>query len=158
MIQTGTEQECVDGQVYYFAWYELLPDYMVTIHSINVWPGDKVAASINLVDSAANEWVIQISDVTRGQTFKQSFNYNCSRLSAEWIVERPTVNNKLSTLADFGNVTLTECRATIETNVGTISTFPYVQAVMYNRPNTQLVEVSPLSYDGSSFTVSYLGR
>jgi len=158
LIQTGTEQEYVDGQVYYFAWYELLPDYLVTIHSINVWPGDTITASISLVDSVANEWAIQISDVTRAQTFKENFNYNCSKLSAEWMVERPTVNDALSTLADFGNVTLTDCRVTIKTNVGTIGTFPYVQAVMYDRPNIQLVNVSPLSYDGSSFTVNYLSR
>lgn len=77
-------------------------------------------------------------------------------LSAEWIVERPTVNNRVRTLAAFGKITFTGCTATIDGNVGTISSFPTIQVTMYNRQNVRLVSVSSLTAKGSSFTVNYL--
>jgi hypothetical protein len=45
----------------------------------------------------------------------------------------------------------------MNSSVGTISDFPFIQVIMQNRHNVQLVNVSSLSSDGSSFTVSYLG-
>jgi hypothetical protein len=82
--------------------------------------------------------------------------YNSSRLSAEWIVERPTVNGTISTLADFGNVTFTECKANINGTSGTINGFSFAQLVMHGSQDQPLVSVTSLSVDGSSFTVSYL--
>ena len=155
LIQTGTEQEYVNGRVVYYAWYELLPDYLVRIPNVHVRAGDTVTASISLINENTNTWSIEIADVTRGQRFKKTAVYNSSRLSAEWIVERPKVNGTITTLADFGNVTFTECTATIEGNTRAISNFSYAQLVMYDQ-ELQLVTVSPLNDDGSSFTVSYL--
>ena len=155
LIQTGTEQEYIDGKFVYYAWYELLPDYLVRISNIHVRAGDTITASISLVSKNTNTWSIEIADVTQGQRFKQTFAYNSSRLSAEWVVERPKVNGTISALADFGNVTFTECKATIDGNIGAISNFSYVQLVMHDE-ELQLMTVSPLNDDGKSFTVSYL--
>jgi hypothetical protein len=155
LIQTGTEQEYVNGRVVYYAWYELLPDYLVRIPNIHVRAGDTVTVSISLINKNTNTWSIEIADVTRGERFKKTAVYNSSRLSAEWVVERPKVNDTISTLADFGNVTFTECKATIEGNTGAINNFSYAQLAMYDQ-ELQLVTVSPLNDDGSSFTVSYL--
>ncbi len=155
LIQTGTEQEYIDGKFVYYAWYELLPNYLVHISNIHVQAGDTITASISLVSENTNTWSIEIADVTQGQRFKKTFVYNSSRLSAEWVVERPKVNGTFSTLADFGNVTFTECKATIDGNTGAISNFSYAQLVMQDQ-ELQLVKVSPLTDDGSSFTVSYL--
>jgi hypothetical protein len=155
LIQTGTEQEYVNGRVVYYAWYELLPDYLVRIPNVHVRAGDTVTASISLINENTDTWSIEIADVTRGQRFKKTVVYNSSRLSAEWVVERPKVNDTISTLADFGNVTFTECKATVEGNTGAVSNFSYAQLAMYNQ-ELQLVTVSPLNNDGSSFTVSYL--
>jgi hypothetical protein len=155
LIQTGTEQEYVNGRLVYYAWYELLPDYLVRIPTVHVRAGDTVTASISLINENTNTWSIEIADVTRGERFKKTVVYNSSRLSAEWVVERPKVNDTISTLADFGNVTFTECKATIEGNTGAISNFSYAQLAMYDQ-ELQLVTVSPLNDDGSSFTVSYL--
>jgi hypothetical protein len=77
-------------------------------------------------------------------------------LSAEWVVERPKVNGNISTLADFGNVTLTECEATLDGVTGTIDNFSFAQFVMVDAENKPLVSVSSLDGDGESFTVSYL--
>jgi hypothetical protein len=146
----------LNGQRTYSAWYELLPYDAVTIDSLSISPGDKITASISLLDSTTNTWSIEIHDVIDGQSFQKNLIYDSSMLSAEWIVERPTVNNRIGTLADFGQVTFTDCTATIGNTVGTISSFPSVQVVMYNRQNIELVSVSPFTPDGSSFTVNYL--
>lgn len=155
LIQAGTEQECIDGKFVYYAWYELLPDYLVRIPNIRIRPGDTVTASISLVNENTNTWSIEIADVTRGERFKKTVVYNSSRLSAEWIVERPKVNGTISTLADFGNVTFTECKTTINGITGAIGNFSYAQLVMHDDDNP-LVSVSSFNDDGSSFTVRYL--
>jgi len=156
LIQAGTEQEYVNGRVVYYAWYELLPDYLVRIPTVHVRAGDTVTASISLINENTNTWSIEIADVTRGERFKKTVVYNSSRLSAEWVVERPKVNGTISTLADFGNVTFTECKATVNGITGTIGNFSYAQLVMHENEDTSLVSVSPFNDDGSSFTVSYL--
>ena len=155
LIQTGTEQEYLNGRPVYYAWYEMLPDYLVRIPDIHVQPGDTITASIRLVNENANTWSITIRDVTRGEQFKKTVVYNSSMLSAEWVVERPKVNGTVSTLADFGNVTFTECEATVDGVTGAIGNFSYAQLVMHDE-DTPLVSVSPLNGGESGFTVSYL--
>jgi hypothetical protein len=156
LIQTGTEQECINGKFVYYAWYELLPDHLVRIPNINVRAGDTVTASISLINENTNTWLIEIADVTRGERFKRTAVYNSSRLSAEWVVERPKVNGAISTLADFGNVTFTECEATLDGVTGAIDNFSFAQFVMVGAEDKPLVSVSSLDGDGESFTVSYL--
>jgi hypothetical protein len=87
LIQTGTMQQCADGSVTYYAWYELIPANAVRIPDLRIRPGDTISASISLVDEAENTWSVEISDVTRGESFRRTLVYNSSRLSGEWIVE-----------------------------------------------------------------------
>jgi hypothetical protein len=156
LIQTGTEQDSINGQPVYSVWYEMLPADSVTINTVNVSPGDVISASISLVNSNTNEWSIQISDITNGQGFNQNFVYNSSQLSAEWIVERPTVNNRLSALADFGSITFKNINVGVNQSDGAISNFPFSKVVMNNQQSVQLTSVSPISANGTSFTVTYL--
>jgi hypothetical protein len=153
LIQTGTEQEYFNGRPIYYAWYELLPDYLVEIPRIHVQLGDTITASISLVND--NSWTITLSDVTRGEHFEKTVVYNSSRLSAEWVVERPKVNGTVSTLADFGTAAFTDCKATVDDVTGVIGNFSYAQLVMHDG-DTPLVSVTPLDSDKSGFTVSYL--
>lgn len=156
LIQAGTEHDSVNGQEYYSAWYELLPDKAVRITDMRISAGDLIIASINLVDSDTNQWAIRIYDVTKGEGFYQTFVYNSSRLSAEWIVERPTVNDEISLLSNFGTLTFRDSYVKIGDDAGNISSFPYSQVIMTNDLSLQLASVSPLSADGSSFNVTYL--
>ena len=103
LIQAGSEHDSVNGKAVYSLWYELLPNNAITIPDIIVSPGDEITASVSLVDSYSNTWSIKIQDVTTGQLFSRDFVYNSSRLTAEWVIERPTVNNRLTNLADFGS-------------------------------------------------------
>ncbi len=156
LVQTGTLQGVRDGKVFYYAWYQFLPNPSVRIKSLIVEPGDRMTASVSLVDKDKNLWLVQIRDVTKGESYNGTFSYRSSRLSAEWIVERPSLSGRITTLADFGGVTFTECSATIDNVTGGIRSFPGYQLIMYD-DEAQLVKVSSLSADGSSFTVTYLG-
>lgn len=161
LIQTGTEQDYVNGAPVYYAWYEMLPQDSITIDAMTVSPGDQMQASINLVDAGSFLWSISISDLTTGQSFQQSFTYNSTRLSAEWIIERPDINNKISTLADFGSVTFSDCYASFIDKNGSISDFSNTAIVMSTQTSrgqtVQLVNISGLSNQGTEFTVNYIG-
>jgi len=156
LIQVGTEQDVVNGEDTCTAWYELLPSFAVRLTSIAVSSGDTMIASINLVNSDTNGWSIQISDATTGQAFSQNVVYNSTRSSGEWIVERPTINNQIGTLADFGNITFTDCHVNVNNATGSIATFSFSKIQMTNSQNAKLTSVSALTAGGSSFTVSYL--
>jgi hypothetical protein len=161
LIQCGTEQDSVRGFADYFAWYELLPNASIAIPSITVLPGDEIQASIQLVNSTSNQWTINITDTTADQSFQNTFSYSSSQLSADWIVERPTVNGFSSQLANFGEVNFTDCYATIGSLTGVINSFPSDLTVMYSSttfgsPSVQLADVSDLTPDGGGFTVTYL--
>jgi hypothetical protein len=156
LIQIGTEQDSNNGQAIYFTWYELYPANAETIHSLNISQEDLITASIFLSDPTSNTWSMKIQDLTNGQSFQKNPIYQSSKLSAEWIVERPTVGIRLGTLADFGQVTFTQCTTTINGATGSINAFPNTRVTIVNRQNVNLVRVSSLTSTGSSFTVNYL--
>jgi hypothetical protein len=160
LIQCGTEQDYVGGFASYYAWYELLPHKSVTIPTVAVSPGDQIAASIQLVNETSNQWLVTLSDLNSSASFQSVFSYASSQLSADWIVERPQVDRTLSTLANFGNVTFTNCSATLGSATGVIGAFSTSQLLMYSSPVTsasiQIADVSDPSPDGSQFTVIYL--
>ena len=165
LIQTGTEQDSIQGQSEYSAWVELLPQNAITIDTIDVSPGDQISASIQLVDANTNQWAVYMKDLTKNQEYSGSFIYASGQLSAEWIVERPEITSTrshatLTGLADVGTVEFLNCQATIGGENGTISSFPMVRSIMYQTVEsstdlgiTQLAAVSDLTDNGSSFTV-----
>ena len=165
LIQTGTEQDSIQGQSEYSAWVEFLPQNSITIDSITVSPGDQIDATIQLVEANTDQWSIYLKDITKNQECSGSFFYVSSKLSAEWIVERPDISSRrsrgtLASLADVGTVDFASCQIDIGGETGTISSFPTVQSVMYetvqsvtNLGSTLLTTVSNLTANGSSFTV-----
>jgi hypothetical protein len=156
LIQAGTEQDSINGRATYWAWYELLPNDAVTIDSLVISPGDRVNASISLKDPTMSTWSIEINDFTNGRSFNETLVYDSSMLSAEWIVEKPIVNNRAVALANFGQVTFTDCRAIVGGKAGTISSFPSSRFTLINRQDLELATVSPASSGGASFTVGFL--
>jgi hypothetical protein len=159
LIQVGTEQDWISGGASYSAWYETLPDQSITIDSIQVSAGDKIEASVMLVNSDSNLWSVAITDVSTSKSFQINLTYDPGRLSGEWIVERPDVNGVTSALADFGTVTFTDCHATVGGN-GPISAFQNVKVIMQSSQGSnrsvQLADVTELTSGGTKFTVSYL--
>lgn len=160
LIQVGTEQDSLNGSENYYAWYEMLPSTEVTLSSIKVSPGDSVEASVNLVNANSNVWSISIQDVTSNGRFQEDFTYSSPKLSAEWIVERPEINNALTQLANFGSVTFIKCTADVSGKTGAITQFTHDDIFMtpqiINNRSVQLVNVSGLSNQGTKFTVNYI--
>jgi hypothetical protein len=118
-------------------------------------------ASIQLVNATSDQWMINMTDATSDQSFQNTVNYQSSQLSAEWIVERPSVNHVTSQLANFGSVAFTNCSASVGSVTGGISSFPWEALVMYSSTtprssSVELADVSDLTLDGARFTVTYL--
>lgn len=154
LMQAGTEQDSVGGQTSYSAWYEFLPSDAVSISEIKVSPRDQMVITIGLSNSTSSQWLIEMRDVTNGQSFSRFSFYRSSRLSAEWIVERPSVDGTLSTLAYFNIISFTSANVEIGGRNGGIGDFPFARVTMYNRRNVPLVNVLPLSQK-STFSVVY---
>ena len=163
LIQCGTEQDSRDGFARYYAWYEILPHNAINIpaYIITVSSGDQMQAAIQLANGTINQWVINVTDITTSNSFQTTVFYNSSQLTAEWIIERPTVDNVISQLTNFGNVTFTSCNATIGSISGDVTSFPWTAINMVSSVESgglpvQLADVSDLASDGSGFTVYWL--
>jgi hypothetical protein len=155
LIQTGTEQSIINGSPSYFAWYELLPSDAVYLN-MTVNAGDSITATLKLQNSATDTWQVDIRNLSNGQSFQKTVNYASTRSSAEWIVERPTVSNVQYPLVDFGSVTFSACSATIGSRTASISGFPHSLLYLKGRMSNDLVSLSSLSSDGTSFTINFL--
>lgn len=157
LIQLGTEHDSVDGAERFSAWYELLPAYAVTV-PMNISEGHEISASINMLNDEADLWLLQLTDLTNGETFCKTVNYNSTHLSAEWIVERPTLNGQISRLSNFGNLTFTEAYVNINHNVLPLAQTSFSQIHMTDHSNNQLTTVSQITPDGKCFTVQYIAN
>jgi Peptidase A4 family len=101
LIQTGTEQDSLNGRTEYYAWWEILPAAAVRITAFSVQPGDRISAKIAQV--SAGLWRITISDA-RGGTFSTIRAYGGSGTSAEWIEEAPYLGRRQAQLAHLGAI------------------------------------------------------
>ena len=155
LIQTGTEHDYVNGREFYSAWYEILPDQAIRIEEMNISPGDLITALIELTNPQTNEWKVEIKDITKNQEFSINLIYNSSKITAEWIVERPLVSNQVSSLANFGTISFTDCYATISANTATMGEYPHSKVTMANDLSKQLASVSPIAENKTSFAVQY---
>ena len=156
LIQAGTQQVSVGGHVYYNAWYELLPQNEISIDSMDVSPGDLMTSCIGLIPGSNDIWEINITNLSTEQSFYQEFNYYSSRLSAEWVVERPTVNNILSDLAIFDTIEIAKCQFQINGKNTNLSGASPLKILMTDKIRQQLVDVSDLNKDNSSFQVKFI--
>jgi Peptidase A4 family len=103
LIQLGTEQDVSpSGSTNYSAWYELIPQFPVTI-PLTISPGDTINASLQCVSACSakkQNWLLSMTDVTTNQSWSTTLSYGSSLASAEWIEEAPYSNGVLP-LADF---------------------------------------------------------
>ncbi len=108
LIQLGTESWVSTAGAKYFAvWYELYPAVSQWV-ALTVKAGDIVTASLlctaNCTPSQAQTWQLTFTNNTTGAVWTQSFQYQSSMASAEWITEPPYYNGYLP-LADYQQVT-----------------------------------------------------
>jgi len=106
LIQTGTEQDFVNGRAQYAAWWTTdAQGYAETSFSpsVTVSPGDTISASVVMKNGS---WAITLTDTTTGAVGSQPLrDYTNNELSAEWIMEAPGIGGRQSTIASFSTDT-----------------------------------------------------
>jgi hypothetical protein len=173
--QIGTEADCSKlGQLFYYAWYELLPGPPVTIRAIKVIPGDAISAYVHV---SSDEVTVGLSDLTSGakpflkQTVMRSPAPDTS--AAEWIAEAPSNCDgdnhcKPLRLTDFGQIGFTSASVTSIGSAGR-HTGPIDDpawddgsivlssdgSLAYTPQEQSYALPSMLVADGTAFTVSY---
>lgn len=116
--QIGTDSDTNSrGQPIYYAWYEMYPAYPFNI-PLSIIPGDTITAEVSYIGS--NQYTLTITDSRSGTYSTTQTLSGAQRSSAEWIAEAPS-SGRVLPLANFGTVTFTGCKATINGHTGTIS-------------------------------------
>jgi hypothetical protein len=160
--QIGTDSNCAFfGLGEYHAWWELYPGGATIIGDLGltddypVYPGDVMSASVTAT-STPGTYTLTIEDQSQVWSYTTTQSApGASGTSAEWIEEKPSGGVQLT---NFGSVTFTECKATGSEDGGIV-------LPIWDHPNTALTmaeerttkaTVSPLSDDGTQFTVTFL--
>lgn len=151
--QTGSEQDCISGQARYSVWYEMYPRASHTIGMI-INPGDTLNAEVSYIGN--NYFSLTLANASTGKSFTIVQKLNAQRQSAEWIMEAPSSGGVLP-LANFGTQTFSGAQATVNNHTGTISnsSWQYDQITMTNSSGTPKATPSPLTPDGSGFSVTW---
>jgi hypothetical protein len=155
LIQAGTEQTVSgSGRSQYRAWVETLPEASRPI-SLRVHPGDSVTVSI--AEQTLNNWLIQFTNNTTGQTYQETLEYTSTHSSAEWVQEAPSAGGRrggILPLSDFGTIAFSDGSAVKDGQTQTIAGSGATAITMLNGNNQALAVPSPLGPDGASFSVA----
>ncbi len=125
VLQAGTEADvsCSNGyyQPSYYAWFEWYPDYEYEITNFPVAPGESLlvvvqatsatTANATFVDVQSNQYTVVGFSAPAGTKLIGN--------SAEWIVERPSINNTVGSLANYGLVWMTSEVAFLDNDLNT---------------------------------------
>lgn len=147
LIQTGTEQEYVNGKAVYYAWWEILPSTESIIpHPVS--PGDAMRAVITKLRTG--RWSIRITNKTKKWTFQTVKEYSGPQKSAEWVVEAPQINGVTNVLAHYGRTVFYNCKVNgrnpkLTSSDGGVMVQKQIAVSTPSLPNT----------DRNGFTVAY---
>lgn len=152
LIQTGTQNSFDSaGNQQSSAFYELLPDSITPIDSLNISPGDKVSASIT--ETGDGQWQIKMTDNTTGQSFSTTVDYDSSLSSAEWIEEEPSLSTGGEIpLDNFNSVTFSDASASDNGVSQSLASLSAQKVSLVNNQGDSLADISGIS--GSGFSVS----
>jgi hypothetical protein len=107
MLETGVEADasCSGGTTtaYYSGWYEWYPAPEIRISSPAVAPGDRIVAYVwNTTRTLGNYYMANLSQNTATSVeFSAPNGTQLDGNSVEWIVERPFVGRRLTTLTNY---------------------------------------------------------
>jgi Peptidase A4 family/Putative Ig domain len=150
LIQAGVAEPYFAGtnQFAVFAWVEILPAPAVPL-SLPVAPGDRVTVAVAQV--GAGVWSVSIKNETTGQGWSANLSYSGPGLSADWILEAPTLasTNTIQTIGNFSPVTFSHLAIDPDPPPGSLTRVVMVQ-------NGQAV-ATPSAITPSGFTIAYGG-
>ncbi|MGI8914152.1 MAG: G1 family glutamic endopeptidase [Chloroflexota bacterium] len=152
--QTGTASTCSGGQATYYAWLEIYPSAARTA-ALAIRPGDTVFAEVQFVGN--QNFRLSITDATSGHGFSVDRSSRGSRDSAEWVVEAPAEGDQIVPLANFSAIGLSGAATTMNGISGSVGNAAWAAAgiSMLDSAGQTRAEPSPLSLDGTSFTVTW---
>jgi Peptidase A4 family len=161
--QIGTNTDCKNGRGVSFAWFEILPhDKFEQPLGLDIQAGDRIAASIALVGKSLH---LVLEDVTSGvarDTLQKA--PGAHRLTAEWVVEAPTVgcpsDCQVSLLASFSTINFRSARAILAGTTGPIGDLRWTRVRLTLESRSGLIKAKPgtLGTDGGSFAVIWHHR
>ncbi len=150
LIQTGTEEDYVDGQAQYGAWWEILPAAETPISSLSVSPGDSITGTIQ--QQSGSTWEITLTDNSTGQSFNTTQSYSGPGDSVEYIEESPEINGSIATPADLSTATFSG--ATVNGGSPNLTSSDAIDLV---QNGTTYYQPSAPNSSGDGFSVSYEG-
>ena len=158
MVQVGTEQDWIGQTARYFAWWEVLPAPETPIN-MTVTPGDAICASLTQ-PQLTSAWMLALTDETSGAQFTTVLSYSGWAWTAEWIVERPSLDGSLLPLADYGQTTFDPVSAE-GSNLGSLFANSGMVMLDCDPPTVSCTGAPVIStpsapdIDGNGFTVAY---
>jgi hypothetical protein len=158
--QIGTDSDCAGFAGEYHAWWEMNPGWPTVIGDLGVTnddgvsPGDVMAASVTAT-STPGMYTLTIDDASQGWSYTTTqSNPGAVGASAECITEQPRDGG--FPLTNFGSVTFSQCKATGSNGIALPIWDHPNDALTMIGPSTTKATVSPLSEDGTQFTVTWL--
>jgi hypothetical protein len=163
--QCGTDQDFINGQPVYYAWYEMYPKYPVNLSTSRypVQPGDRIEAEVKYTGRG-------LFQLTLNNVGKWSFStvqklQQAKRTSAEWIEEAPWAGGVLP-LARFSDpvggsptVRFTNCQAALGGAglIGLSSLSSPEPITMVGGTNASpTVKADPGGISGDAFSIEWL--
>ena len=161
LIQAGTEQDVgLSGNANYYAWYELLPAYEISLFSVSA--GDTINASITYGGSSV--WTITLSDQTSGRNTSFAVSYQSTFSSADWIHEATSLCTSqtsctVQTLTQTSDAVFSSAYATVGSDTGQIGYFSDIQIVMDDGSGSLHIAADPGCLPSEDrFVVSYTDK
>ena len=153
--QMGTSHNWVNGQQINFAWFQLFPSSGFYLPSFPVEIGDAIGVFIqHLNDDLFFLYIINYTkNVFAKVPERASHAPLAQRISAEWILERPTQDDSFLPLADFNTFPFFKCMATVKGVLTPIfNPLSHQNKFIFMKTN-ETVFSYPLGIDPSSFVV-----
>ena len=153
LIQAGTQQTVSGtGSTQYEAWIEMLPRASRPV-PLRVHAGDSITVSIT--EQSPDQWLIDFSNNTTGQTYQQTQQYTSSHSSAEWVEEAPSGGRGgVLPLSNFGTIQFSGGSAVKDGQSLNIAAMGAKAITMIGDNEQALAIPSQLGGDGASFTVA----
>ena len=153
LIQAGTQQTVSgSGSTRYEAWVETLPRASRPV-PLRVHAGDSITVSIT--EQSPDQWLIEFSNNTTGQTYQQPQQYASSHSSAEWVEEAPSAGRSgVLPLSNFGTIQFSKGSAVKDGQSLSIASSGAKAITMVSNNDQALAVPSPLGTDGASFSVA----